>query len=80
MTDNRRHFRLITVIFFTGLPQPASNNFCRIQNPIYNKKPHQNRMKRTGAQRAHLLIQDYRLSGGGFLFRVRRNEETRAYR
>ena len=78
MTDNGHLFRLIAVIFFTGLPQPASNNFCRIQNPIYNKKPHQNRMKRTEAQRAHLLIQDSRLSGGGFLIRVRRNKEIRA--
>ena len=30
------------------------------------------------AQGVHLQIQDYRLSGGGFLFRLRRNEEIRA--
>ena len=63
------------------LPIPPCGAFkyylCGSPNAFRRFFPIQNRMKRIEAQGAHLLIHDYRLSGGGFLFRVRRNEEIR---
>ncbi len=51
---------------------------CRSRSRFQRTFPRQNRMKRIGAQGAHMPIRDSRLSGGGFLFGVRRNEEIRA--
>ena len=49
-----------------------------MQNAIQRDHPRKNRTVRTAAQAMQRLIQLYRLSGGGFLTSVRRNEEIRA--
>ena len=50
-----------------------------MQNAIQRNHPQKNRTVRTAAQAMQRLIQLYRLSGGGFLTSVRRNEEIHAY-
>ena len=64
------------------LPMPLSvagrYYLCRSQTQFQRTFRRQNRMKRIEAQGVHLEIMVYRLSGGGFLFRLRRNEEIRA--
>ena len=51
---------------------------CGLQNAKKRDHPRQNRLLHRDAPAAHVPIQVSRLSGGGFLIHVRRNEEIRA--